>query len=185
MVQYPEQLPKPGEHLRTIADIGKERIRRVIARMRGEGNEQPALDQVHGAEDLGFKVLKLAPSHFKPWVGVKNLTPAQYTDQMALYNDPLVDGWTAEGVIQEIALKEGYGLGCRIETLPAVTGQTVYRVADPEREQSFAICLDDQITLAALTPLQLAKDDLFVCRDSALDDEAAANLALQCRLKTI
>jgi adenine-specific DNA-methyltransferase len=66
-----------------------------------------------------------------------------------------------------------------------VTGQTVYRVADPEREQSFAICLDDQITLAALTPLQLAKDDLFVCRDSALDDEAAANLALQCRLKTI
>jgi hypothetical protein len=26
---------------------------------------------------------------------------------------------------------------------------------------------------------------LFVCRDVALDDESAANLALQCRLKTI
>lgn len=25
----------------------------------------------------------------------------------------------------------------------------------------------------------------FICRDVALDDEAAANLALQCRLKTI
>jgi adenine-specific DNA-methyltransferase len=31
----------------------------------------------------------------------------------------------------------------------------------------------------------LGKDDLFICRDIALDDELAANLALQCRLKTI
>jgi adenine-specific DNA-methyltransferase len=109
----------------------------------------------------------------------------EYADQMALFDDPLVEGWTAAGVIQEIALKEGYGLDCRVETLPGVTGQTVYRVTDPQRQQTFAICLDDQITLGALAPLQLAKDDLFICRDRALDDEAAANLALQCRLKTI
>jgi len=31
----------------------------------------------------------------------------------------------------------------------------------------------------------LGEADLFVCRDVALDDTAAANLALQCRLKTI
>jgi len=31
----------------------------------------------------------------------------------------------------------------------------------------------------------VSKDDLFICRDVALDDDAAANLALQCRLKTI
>jgi adenine-specific DNA-methyltransferase len=183
MVQLPEPTGRPDYP--TIADIGKERIRRVIARMKGAGDEQPAFDQVHEAGDLGFKVFKLAPSHFKPWVGVAQPTPQQYTDQMALFDDPLVDGWTAAGVIQEIALKEGYGLACQVEKMAAVTGQTVYRVADPQREQSFAICLDDRITLAALTPLQLAKDDRFVCRDRALDDEAAANLALQCRLKTI
>jgi len=28
-------------------------------------------------------------------------------------------------------------------------------------------------------------DTLLICRDKALDDTAAANLALQCRLKTI
>jgi len=33
--------------------------------------------------------------------------------------------------------------------------------------------------------LNLEKDALLICRDVALDDEAAANLALQCRLKTI
>ena len=183
MVQLPE--PTGRQDFPTIADIGKERIRRVIARLKGEGNAQPSLEQVHGAEDLGFKVFKLAPSHFKPWVGVPQLTPMEYADQMALFDDPLVEGWTAAGVIQEIALKEGYGLDCRVETLPGVTGQTVYRVTDPQRQQTFAICLDDQITLGALAPLQLAKDDLFICRDRALDDEAAANLALQCRLKTI
>ena len=39
--------------------------------------------------------------------------------------------------------------------------------------------------LVNLNGLNLSQDDTFVCRDVALDDEAAANLALQCRLKTI
>jgi hypothetical protein len=52
-------------------------------------------------------------------------------------------------------------------------------------EQGFYICLDDKIRLDDLKSLNLAKTDLFICRDVALDDEAAANLALQCRLKTI
>ncbi len=33
--------------------------------------------------------------------------------------------------------------------------------------------------------LRLSADDFFVCRDVALTDALAANLALQCRLKTI
>ena len=33
--------------------------------------------------------------------------------------------------------------------------------------------------------LGLAKSDLFVCRDTALDDTVAANLALQCTLKVL
>jgi len=60
-----------------------------------------------------------------------------------------------------------------------------YRVADAEKGQSFRICLDDKLTLGVVKKLDLAKDELFVCRDVALDDETAANLALQCRLKTI
>jgi len=39
--------------------------------------------------------------------------------------------------------------------------------------------------LKDLKPLSLKKDDLLICRDIALDDETAANLSLQCRLKTI
>lgn len=49
----------------------------------------------------------------------------------------------------------------------------------------FHLTLDEQVTLEALRPLALGRDDLSVCRDAALDDEAAANLALQCRLRTL
>ena len=45
--------------------------------------------------------------------------------------------------------------------------------------------MDDRVKAATVKALALKKEDLFICRDSALTDEQAANLALQCRLKTI
>jgi len=39
--------------------------------------------------------------------------------------------------------------------------------------------LEDQLAL------NLAKDDLFICRDVALTADLAADLTLQCRLKTV
>jgi adenine-specific DNA-methyltransferase len=47
------------------------------------------------------------------------------------------------------------------------------------------VCLDDRIDPSTPRDLSLARDDVFICRDVALTDELAANLALQCRLKTI
>ena len=189
-IQLPEPVAKDSEIVRrgfsTVADIGKERIRRVIAQMQeGEGGQLP-LD-LRPDEDLGFKVFKLAPSNLRPWRGVEEDVPDAYAHQMELFRDPLVDGWTVENVIYEVALKEGYGLNCQISPLPLGEGPGVraYRVTDPDRDQSFTICLDDHIDLADLSGLDLSPDDIFVCRDVALDDQAAANLALQCRLKTI
>jgi adenine-specific DNA-methyltransferase len=200
MVQLPEPTPdgsparKAGYE--TIADIGKERIRRVIARMRQEREGQLPLETRETPEDLGFKVFKLAPSNVRPWYGVEQDTPEAYARQMELFIDPLVDGWTPESVIYEVALKDrGFGLNCRIERLGRVRDparpdlqslrDAVYRVTDPEREQSFVICLADAVPRPLVQLLELEQPDAFVCRDAALDDETAANLALQCRLKTI
>ncbi|MCG2769262.1 MAG: site-specific DNA-methyltransferase [Chloroflexota bacterium] len=189
VVQLPEPTAK-GSPARqagydTIADIGKERIRRVIAKMNQANEGQLPLETRETPEDLGFKVFKLAPSNYRSWSGVGDDKPDAYAQQMDLFTDPLVDGWSAEDVIYEVALKEGYGLNCRIEPVPSVEGNTVQQVSDPDKEQSFYICLDRDILLSSLTPLNLDKEDVFICRDVALDDEAAANLALQCRLKTI
>ncbi len=102
-----------------------------------------------------------------------------------MFADPLMDGWKPENVIYEVAVKEGYGLNCHVESVASVKKNIIYRVSDPDKEQSFYICLDDKVRLDALKPLGLTRDHLFICRDRALDDDAAANLALQCRLKTI
>jgi adenine-specific DNA-methyltransferase len=192
MVQLPEPIDDP--EFSSITDIGKERIRRVIAQMQQGGNGQLSLD-LRPNEDLGFKVFKLAPSNLRPWRGVEEATSAAYVQQMKLFTDPLADGWTPENVIYEVALKDrGYGLNCRIERLGNVRlpGEpipspraAVYRVTDPDREQSFVVCLADRVPRPLVQILELERDDAFVCRDAALDDETAANLALQCRLKTI
>jgi adenine-specific DNA-methyltransferase len=124
MVQLPEPTPEDSAArkagFKTVADIGKERIRRVIAKMQQEWEGQLPLETRKTPKDLGFKVFKLAPSNYQPWHGVDDDTPDAYAQQMALFADPLVDNWTTENVIYEVALKEGYGLNCRIEPLPEI-----------------------------------------------------------------
>ena len=136
-------------------------------------------------------MFKLAESNYAGWRGVEDRTPAAYHDELDLYTDALRKGWTAENVLWEVAIKEGYSLNCRVEQHRAADAtplaNVVYRVTDPEKEpeQHFLACLDDELHPDIGKALGLTRDDLFVCRDRALDDTLAANLALQCRLKTI
>jgi adenine-specific DNA-methyltransferase len=104
---------------------------------------------------------------------------------MELFNDPLADGWKPENVIYEVAVKEGFSLALRVEKISSVKVNKIFQVTDTEKGQSFRICLDDELKAATVKELNLKKDELFICRDVAIDDKAAANLALQCRLKTI
>jgi adenine-specific DNA-methyltransferase len=179
-VQLPEQIDgttNTGKNalklgLRTVADIGKERMRRVIKR-------------IGTSENVGFKVFGLTESNYRPWTGVDEKDAEAYGKTMKLYSDPLVAGWKPESVICEVVVKEGFSLNSRVEKLSEIKSNTVYRVSDPERGQSFRICLDDSLKPETIEALNLQQGDLFVCRDKALDDEGAANLALQCRLKTI
>jgi adenine-specific DNA-methyltransferase len=105
--------------------------------------------------------------------------------QIEAFADSLVPGWKPDNVIWEVALREGYSLTSRIEKIPNTGKNNFFRVTDPDREQSFVICLDDTLTLDAVRALKLPKHALFVCRDTALDDTLSANLALQCRLKVL
>ena len=180
LVQLPE--PTGRKDFPTIADIGKERIRRVIAKLK---KEKTAKLPSGGAEDLGFRVFRLAASHHKPWSGVEEKKPGSYAATLTEFQDSLIPGWTPEDLIWEVALKEGFGLNSTIEKLGVPKHGTYHRVTDPDKDQRFTLCLEDKLNVKDLKALNLAKDDLFICRDTALTDELAANLALQCRLKTI
>ena len=183
MVQLPESTPENSDARKagydTISDIGKERIRRVIANMQKD-------EELAGSEDLGFKVFKLAESNYRRWNGVKEDTPESYAEQLRLFSgNPLVKDWIPENVICEIALKEGYRLNSLIEQVKDIQRNTIVRVTSADQEQTFYICFDEELFQDEIDKLQLTTDDLFVCFDHALDDTKAANLALQCRLKTI
>ena len=88
-------------------------------------------------------------------------------------------------VLFEVALKEGFGLDSRVTRLEGTGENTLYRVTDEERDQSLHLCLDGELKAESLRSLGLGRDDLLVCRDAALTDEAAANAAMTCRLKTL
>jgi len=183
LVQLPE--PTGRDDYKTIAEIGKERIRRVVKKLKDEQKGKLDLNAGEGAEDLGFRVFKLDESNYLPWRGLETDDPAAYAKQMQLFADPLLPGWKPDDVIFEVAVKEGFSLSSRIETAATINGKTIYRVTDDDKQQSFRICLDEKLTLSVVRQLDLGKNELFVCRDSALTDELAANLALQCRVKTI
>lgn len=192
MVQLPESTPEDSPAFKagykTICEIGKERIRRVIAKLKKEKDGKLDLKDGDKTEDLGFKVFKLfklTESNYKPWTEPENKDPETYGKQMAAFTDPFVPGWKPENVVWEVAIKEGYGLNSEIIRMTGVTENAVYHVADPDKEQSFRICLDEELKPAAIRALALGKNDLFICRDKAMTDELVANLALQCRLKTI
>jgi adenine-specific DNA-methyltransferase len=189
MVQLPEPTPVDStahaEGYPTIAEISKERIRRAIKGVARKGEGKLDLAPTSAPDDRGFRVFKLDESSYRQWHGVEDRDAQKYTDEMALFTDPLLPGWKPADVVWEVALKEGYSLSSIVEPLQEIKSNQVFRLTDPDREQSFCICLDDKLNAETAIAMKLGKEDLFVCRDAALTDEQAANFALQCKLKTI
>lgn len=169
------------QNLHTLADIGKERIRRVIDKLQAENEGKLDLNP---EEDLGFKCFKLERSHFKDWQNYEGDSEGLQLRLDAMEN-PLVDGWQPEALLTEIMLLEGFPLDSRIRDLPAFTHNTVQRVSSDFCDHSLVVCLDAHLHADTLTVLDLDEKDVFVCLDSALDDEAKLRLADQCHLKVI
>lgn len=198
LVQLQERLESDktldhGTKLETITDIASERIKRAIAKVR---EAQASRLDLHGragqtnldgrVEDpgIGLRFFELSESHYKRWGGVEEREPTSYAEQMAAFADPLIEGWAPEGVVWEVAVKEGFALTSVLEAFES-GGRDYWRVTDLGKDQSFIICLDEKLDASVIEALSLGKEDVFVCRDDALTDELAANLALQCHLKTI
>lgn len=184
VIQLPEKLSDDasGRKLgyKDVAKICEARLRKAIERLRSEESEN-----FIGEAPPGFRAFCLSASNIRRWVGAEEKTTDAYLAQLEAFTDTLVSGWKLENVVWEVALREGFSLTARIEKLTAAGSSAYWRVTDTEQDRAFTICLDDKLALDSVRELGLSKDDLFVCRDAALDDTLAANLALQCRLKVI
>ncbi|NPA76915.1 MAG: site-specific DNA-methyltransferase [Candidatus Diapherotrites archaeon] len=182
-IEFCDQMGKP----RNIAEIGKERIRRVIAKMQAEREGQL---EINPDEDLGFKVFKLQRSHFKEWQPVEPTTPQALDNLFSQHASPLVEGWEPQALLTEILLLEGFPLDSAIvsldETFPA---NTVWRVHHPDVGHELFVCLDETLVEETVERLKagdlLRDEDIFICLDAALTDEAKVVLDDRLRLKVI
>ena len=189
VIQLPEPTPPESEArvagFANIAEIGKARIRIVLKNLTKEARNKLKLSDGASNLDLGFRVFILSESHYQSWNGIQDLNSEEYRSMMASHLDPLIKGWTKEGVVYEILIKEGLSLESSITTLKQKTSNGIILVSDKETDRTLLICLDDKIQMETIRRLEIATNDIFICRDIALSDTAAANLAIRCRLKTI
>jgi adenine-specific DNA-methyltransferase len=129
LVQLPE--PTGRTDYATIADITKERVRRVIKKLDDEdtkANQQLSLtDKAATApkpQDRGFRVFKLAESNFKPWNADIPKDAKTLTEQLDLHIDHIRPGRGDADLLYEILLKTGYPPTTPVETIQ-LAGKTV------------------------------------------------------------
>jgi adenine-specific DNA-methyltransferase len=162
MVQLPELCSEGSEAYKqgyqTIADIGKERIRRAGAKIL-EGECHPDWNR-----DVGFRVLKIDSS---------NMADVYYTPDATTQADLLTrvdnikQGRTAEDLLFQVLLDWGVDLTLPI-TRETVEGKTVFTVAGT----ALIACFDNGVDEALVKALATRKPLRVVFKDTGFKDDA-------------
>ena len=162
VVQLPERIEKDSSPAKmgftNIAEITKERIRRVAQKISEEQNGQLDLNG-SGALNLGFKVFKLSPSSFKIWEGDIEKSN-NLEEQLELHVNHIDPASGPEDILYELLLKAGFELTTRIEKR-TMAGKDVYAVADG----ALLVCLDKAITPELIDALADADPLQVICLD--------------------
>lgn len=190
------QLPEPTERkdFSTIAEITKERVRRVLKKLESElvtknaehakksESELPLADATSSPQlkqDLGFKVFKLSSSNFKVWeIASAPRDGAGLAEQLKLMAHNVEEGRPDDALLYELVLKSNLPLTSKIQS-GKIGAQTFYDVADG----TVAICLERPIEQETLRGLVARKPKGVICLDIAFagNDQLKANTALEMK----
>ncbi|MFC1712481.1 site-specific DNA-methyltransferase [Candidatus Poribacteria bacterium] len=188
MVQLPEECDKDSAPyqagFRTLAEIGKERIRRVISKIEDEQKEKIVEENETRAGklkdlpdfDLGFKVFKLAASNIKPWdADFDNLETALLDTVENIKPDR-----TEADMLYELLLKYGLDLAVPIKERE-ISGKTVYIIG----AGALIVCLAKEIGLDVVEGIAALKEELkpevmrVVFRDAGFKDDVVKTNTMQ------
>lgn len=166
LVQLPEPCAEDSEAFKagykTITEIGKERIRRVIKKLNEADEGRLALDEPQ-KQDRGFKALKLDKSNFKPWQKLTaDAKPEQIFEQLQLHIDYIDDKATSEDLLFEILIKSGFMPTEKVQSI-MLADIPVFSIADG----GLLICLADNVTKELINAVAEAEPMQFICLDSA------------------
>ena len=165
MAQLQELCDKDSEAFKegykTIADIGKERIRRAIKRIEAEQKENKKKSEStlfneneqteDKALDLGFKVFTLDSSNIKAWDSDFDKLEKSLLDSV----DNIKKERSSEDMLYEILLKYGLDLTLPIEERK-ICKKTVYSIG----LGALIVCLDKDISLDVAEGIAKLKEEL-------------------------
>jgi len=176
LIQLPEEVEQNSEAdkagYRTISEIARERMKRVIART------QASSDLISTkSKGLGFKSFLLSPSNFRQWRGDGIDTPEQLAEQIELFAISEKEGACVEDILYELLLKFAQELTTPIETLDVADGK-VFAVHD--RQMLFVL---ESLTQDMISSLVEVKPREIITIDGVFKDSdmLKTNLDLQCR----
>ena len=206
LVQLPEKTDNPN--FPTIADITRERVRRVIAKLAAAekaranaplqasidlaSSDSPHPSPLPGGEgtktpDLGFRAFRLAASNFRVWDAALAKDAMALAEQIALHADN-VDGTAASGaLLYELILRAGLPPSSNVAKVeisapddsPKTTGRTKPWEAFSVNDGQLLVCVEAAVTPALIRALIARKPKTLVCLDKAFDgDDAAKTNAL-------
>lgn len=167
LVQLPEEVEdgsaaaKAGH--RTIADITRERVRKVLGRIRLSRESQLIVESA-APPPTGFRAYRLSTSNFIPWDGIASNDAEQLAKQLKLGIDHTRGDRTPQDLFFEVLLKSwgepALSLKVGEET---IEGVRVFSIA----EGAFLICLEEKVSLEFIRALAARKPDRVVMRESA------------------
>lgn len=178
LVQLPEKTDNP--QYPTIAHITRERVRRVIEKIKNEADKRLALE---GKKDLGFRAFKLDSSNFKIWRSDQALQSAeQLAEQLNLYADNVLTERKDQDRLYELILKSGRPLSARVENV-VIGKHTAFAV----EEDALLICLEPHLDRDTLRALFARKPQMVLCLDVAFDgnDALKTNTVLEAKTHKI
>jgi len=169
-VQLPEPLANDSEAFKdkyvTIADIGKERIRKAIQKINSEDESDNDMFKVNlKGIDLGFKVFKLNQSNFTIWQTDVDKTPESIAKQLELNISHVSPEATQEAILFELLLKSGFELTTSIHK-EALSSKTVYSVAEGE----LLVCLEKKLTLELIKSIAEKRPSRVICLDEGFQN---------------
>jgi len=181
LVQLPEVVPENEQGFHTIADVTKERLKRVIDTMAGDNQD------THKAAAVNFGNYKLQASHYKQWQIYQGDSVEELESLFDEHTTPLIDDWTKieDGLFTEILLLEGFPLDSTVVSLPEYSKNLIRKVECTFHENRLLVCLDDNVEQDTIDRLDLVDGDTFICLDSAIDDQTKTILADKGLIKTI
>lgn len=172
LVQMPEEINQEifKVNFRTISEATQERIKRTI--------------KINNYNQ-GFRTYKLDFSNFKFYSNFDRTNISELEMHFEANSDTLKNSWTISGLLNEIALIEGFKLDSSFELLKDFNLNQIVKISCENNEYSLFVCLDKKVENKTIESLELKDNSIFICHENAITDQNKLRLSDKGLIKTI